>query len=60
MFNRSNPHHNVPAIRRLADFAARQMGQTKPVAGGSRGGWYDRDDGREDFRGPEYRLIQRG
>jgi hypothetical protein len=59
MLDPANAQQNVPAVRRLTEFARRQISQTEHIS--VRRGWAsnNRSNCRQSFRGPEYCLILR-
>ena len=59
MLDPANAQQNMPAVRRLAEFARRQISQTEhiPVRRGCASN--NRNNCRQSFRGPEYCLILR-
>jgi hypothetical protein len=59
MLDPANAQQNMPAVRRLAEFARRPINQTEqiPVRRGCASN--NRNNCRQSFRGPEYCLILR-
>ena len=59
MLRPTNAQENMPAVRRLPDFASGHFGQTEPIAIAIECTPHNRNDCRENFRCPEDGLILR-
>jgi hypothetical protein len=59
MLTAVNAQHSVPAVDGLSNFAGQQIGQASRIRVGGSGGANNRNNGGQDFRSPEDRLILR-
>jgi hypothetical protein len=51
---------DMPAVRCLPEFAREQLSRSEHIPSGAGCALNNRNNGRQDFRCPEYRLLLRG